>query len=60
MIDANAIIVSGIGGAILKTTNGGSTFVSEEHSFLNSFIIQRNYPNPFTPASSIKNPASGV
>jgi len=41
-------------GAILKTTNGGVTFVETENDIVvTEFKLYQNYPNPFNPATSI-------
>jgi len=46
----------GDNGAILHTTNGGVSFVEEEHidEVPTEFIISQNYPNPFNPNTKIK------
>jgi len=46
----------GDGGTILRTTNGGATFIgNEENTFVepNDFLLQQNYPNPFNPSTKI-------
>jgi len=46
----------GIGGTILRTTNGGVTFIeNEENNFVQpkEFLLQQNYPNPFNPSTKI-------
>ena len=46
----------GDNGAILHTTNGGVSFVEEEHidEVPTEFILSQNYPNPFNPSTKIK------
>ncbi len=47
--------ITGGGGKIINTTNGGQTLVgisnSEEPQ---KFILEQNYPNPFNPNTKIK------
>ena len=55
-VDANNGFAVGIGGEILRTTNGGITFLEGElyekrHS---DFILHDNYPNPFNPRTMIR------
>jgi hypothetical protein len=42
-------------GTILRTTNGGVTFINEEqlNSAPSEFILSQNYPNPFNPSTTI-------
>jgi photosystem II stability/assembly factor-like uncharacterized protein len=53
----------GSGNRILKTTNGGVTFIEEENNFAlpEQFLLQQNYPNPFNPSTKIswQAPVSG-
>jgi len=62
-IDANTGWAVGEFGTILKTTNGGSTFVEEEviDERPTEFFLSQNYPNPFNPNTVIRYqlPASG-
>ena len=46
----------GVNGIILKTTNGGVTFVEEEKidEVPKEFLLSQNYPNPFNPTTKIK------
>jgi len=46
----------GDNGAILHTTNGGVSFVEEEHidEVPTEFILLQNYPNPFNPTTKIR------
>ena len=47
----------GDSGLILKTTNGGVTFIEdEENNFTQpkEFLLEQNYPNPFNPSTSIQ------
>ena len=47
--------IVGNGGTILKTTNGGTTFIKDQNIELpNNFILEQNYPNPFNPATTIQ------
>ena len=48
--------IVGSGGIILKTTNGGITFIEEEQIYetTTEFLLSQNYPNPFNPATKIK------
>ncbi|MGE5435822.1 MAG: YCF48-related protein, partial [Syntrophothermus sp.] len=39
--------------AILKTTNGGITFVENDIE-INNYLLNQNYPNPFNPSTKIK------
>jgi len=42
-------------GSILKTTNGGVTFINDEiEDIPTNFILNQNYPNPFNPSTSIR------
>ncbi len=41
---------------LLRTTNGGVTFIEEEENNLaqpKQFLLQQNYPNPFNPSTTI-------
>jgi photosystem II stability/assembly factor-like uncharacterized protein len=43
------------GGTILRTTNGGTTFINNISSSIPElFILHQNYPNPFNPSTKIK------
>lgn len=47
--------VCGDSGVVLKTTNGGLTFVSQTGVlFPDNYGLLQNYPNPFNPATNIK------
>ena len=54
--DANNGTVVGWSGTILRTTNGGITFIEVEKSIniRDDFILSQNYPNPFNPETTIK------
>ena len=40
---------------IFKTTNGGSTFISQlGEDIPNDYMLYQNYPNPFNPSTNIK------
>ncbi len=43
-------------GAILKTTNGGTTFINQKNvpSIPDDCVLFQNYPNPFNPITTIK------
>jgi hypothetical protein len=56
-IDSLTGWIAGEGGLIIKTTNGGISFVEKsstnfKHN-LSSFHLYQNYPNPFNPATKI-------
>ena len=47
----------GDGGTILKTTNGGVTFIENEDNNIvqpKDYLLEQNYPNPFNPLTKIK------
>ncbi|MCW8812430.1 MAG: T9SS type A sorting domain-containing protein, partial [Chlorobium sp.] len=47
----------GEGRAILKTTNGGVTFIEDENNNFSQpvdYLLEQNYPNPFNPSTKIK------
>jgi photosystem II stability/assembly factor-like uncharacterized protein len=55
-IDNNLGWVLGGYGTILKTTNGGVTFIQDKNlsEVIMEFILSQNYPNPFNPSTSIE------
>ncbi|MFZ4591536.1 MAG: YCF48-related protein [Ignavibacteria bacterium] len=51
----NIIYAFGDGGAILKTTNGGSIFINNINKEIPSgYSLNQNYPNPFNPTTKIR------
>jgi len=48
--------VVGSNGTILKTTNGGISFIEEEEfdEIPSNYNLSQNYPNPFNPSTTIK------
>ena len=53
--DANTGTVVGDGGTILRTTNGGVSFINQVSSEIpERFSLYQNYPNPFNPTTNIK------
>ena len=49
--------IVGFGGEILKTANGGVTFIEDEknnYTQPTEFLLSQNYPNPFNSSSIIK------
>ena len=54
-INNNIGTAVGWDGTILKTTNGGITFIEDnEIAIVANFILMQNYPNPFNPITTIK------
>ena len=53
--DANNGTAVGDYGTLLRTTNGGVTFIGKENNITNpnEFILSQNYPNPFNPNTTI-------
>lgn len=41
-------------GKILFTSNGGTSFISNNEQFVQDFKLYQNYPNPFNPATTIE------
>ena len=54
--DVNNGVAVGSSGSILRTTNGGVTFieVSNYSPQPNDFSLSQNYPNPFNPSTTIR------
>jgi hypothetical protein len=54
--DSTTGTVVGRGGKILRTTNGGVSFVEEEEidEIPTEFLLSQNYPNPFNNSSVIR------
>ncbi len=54
-INALTGYVSGDSGVVLKTTNGGLTFINSTSSNIpDKFSLSQNYPNPFNPSTVIR------
>jgi hypothetical protein len=55
-IDQNIGWAVGMYGTILKTTNGGITFIEEQKidEIPTDYNLIQNYPNPFNPSTKIK------
>jgi photosystem II stability/assembly factor-like uncharacterized protein len=54
-INENTGWVVGSQGLILKTTNGGTSFISiNNHNIPDKFSLSQNYPNPFNPSTNIR------
>jgi len=48
-------------GTILKTTNGGITFIEGKiNEIPNTYLLTQNYPNPFNPTTTIKYQIPGL
>jgi photosystem II stability/assembly factor-like uncharacterized protein len=45
--------ITGYNGLILKSTNGGTTFVNNEYGVVKDFRLEQNYPNPFNSMTRI-------
>ena len=51
----NTGYASSYSGLILKTTNGGLTFINSNSTEIpERFLLSQNYPNPFNPTTNIK------
>ncbi|MBK9227379.1 MAG: T9SS type A sorting domain-containing protein [Ignavibacteria bacterium] len=47
--------MTGIFGTILRTTNGGISYIgSESQQIPEDYQLHQNYPNPFNPSTTIK------
>jgi len=55
-IDSTTGWIGGTFSTLLKTTNGGVTFIEDENNFTQpkDFLLKQNYPNPFNPSTSIQ------
>lgn len=54
-VDALNGYVCGDSGKVLKTTNGGLTFITQSGElYPDRYILSQNYPNPFNPVTNIK------
>lgn len=56
MTDAHTGTGVGGNGTILRTTNGGVTFVDQPRNaeVPSEFVLKQNYPNPFNPNTTIR------
>ncbi len=45
--------IAGYNGLILKTTNGGATFIRNETGVADGYKLEQNYPNPFNSSTKI-------
>lgn len=54
-LNENTGWVVGWGGMILKTTNGGTSFISVNNQNIpDKYSLSQNYPNPFNPTTNIR------
>ncbi|MEO8446387.1 MAG: T9SS type A sorting domain-containing protein, partial [bacterium] len=54
-IDENTGYAAGDYGTLIKTTNGGMTFITNINSNVpHKFELNQNYPNPFNPSTVIE------
>lgn len=55
-VDENIGWAAGADGIILKTTNGGVTFVEDQNMTdkIDEYKLYQNYPNPFNPTTTIE------
>lgn len=55
IIDSLNAYICGDGGVIIKTTNGGITFIQPiSNNTPEKFSLSQNYPNPFNPSTTIR------
>jgi len=63
-LNKNTAWITGAEGFIMKTTNGGATFIGDDMftQIPNGIIISQNYPNPFNPLTNINFslPSNGI
>ena len=52
--DAQNGFICGDSGRVIKTTNGGLTFVTHNPEVPDKFSLSQNYPNPFNPVTNIQ------
>jgi len=53
-VDAQNGFICGDSGKVIKTTNGGLTFVTHNPEVPDKYSLSQNYPNPFNPVTNIQ------
>lgn len=53
-VDAQNGFICGDSGRVIKTTNGGLTFVTHNPEVPDKYSLSQNYPNPFNPVTNIQ------